>query len=293
MFQWMGEKIKLSSDSVGVCFASITTPSFAHSPAVSHIPPTLLEAFKTCNVQIPERKLILKALFLAQGFENAIFLAESLETTCKAVEELLNTDFVATLASDIESGSQIAKQSSTISIFCLKTIVALAQKHMLEFGALLDPQIQATNLQMPSVVYSEFSESTRASLKFRTLPVSDDLQGNSTQQMGYQKCSLEEFALILSLKDTLLSSLPLDGKEYSTIVRLLRDLYPSCDLQGLLDHEASVREGMTVKAREDREAVESVRESRAASAMQMVQEDSEIIQGVVHTNHIRAFYVGP
>ena len=50
-------------------------------------------------------------------------------------------------------------------------------------------------------------------------------------------------------------------------------VFPSCDIAGLLGHEREVRAGLLARVAEDREAAESVRESRAASAMQVLNED--------------------
>ena len=53
----------------------------------------------------------------------------------------------------------------------------------------------------------------------------------------------------------------------------------SCDVQGLLAHEDSVRGVLAEKAREDKSAVESARESRAASVMMTMQEDRQMSEG--------------
>ena len=55
--------------------------------------------------------------------------------------------------------------------------------------------------------------------------------------------------------------------------------YRSCDVQGLLAHEDSVRGVLAEKAREDKSAVESARESRAASVMMTMQEDRQMSEG--------------
>ena len=88
-----------------------------------------------------------------------------------------------------------------------------------------------------------------------------------------QRQSLEELALVLSLKDSLLPSFTPTSREYSILVQLLTDIFPGCDIHGLLAYEESAREGLAAKAAEDKQAVESVRESRAASAMQMIAEE--------------------
>lgn len=93
-----------------------------------------------------------------------------------------------------------------------------------------------------------------------------------TQQQALLRQSLEEFALVLAIKDCLLPSFPPTSKEHSILAQLLADVIPSCDIHGLLAHENAMREGMAARALKDRGAVESARESRATSAMQMVEE---------------------
>lgn len=272
--EWMGEKIKLSIEHPGCCFASINIPlsflDYTTSPVLSS---SLAGAFQSCSVEIPDTVEILKAMFATQQFQNAASLAESLSTFCGALGEL------STPLMTLESfpGSS---HPPHLSLYCMEMIVSLSQRHMCEFysvGAISDDednsqQMDRDSLHMASVVYSEISESTRASIRGRYSASNDE--GDISQQKSLQKQSLEEFSLVLALKDSILCSVLPGSKEYSVIVHLIGDLFPSCDIQGLLSHETNIREGMAVKAKENREAVESARESRAASVMQMMREDN-------------------
>ena len=125
-----------------------------------------------------------------------------------------------------------------------------------------------------------------------------------------QRQSLEEFAVVLALKDCLLPTLPPAGPEHTTTIQLIGDIFPRlvgvvsgcghwvcllalevyseiptkvpfsrCDLTGLLSHEGEVREGLAEQALVDRAAMESARESRATSAMQMVAEVQQPSEG--------------
>lgn len=53
----------------------------------------------------------------------------------------------------------------------------------------------------------------------------------------------------------------------------------SCDVHGLLGHEERVRGVLAERAREDKSAVESARESRAASVMMMMEEGRQMSEG--------------
>ena len=53
----------------------------------------------------------------------------------------------------------------------------------------------------------------------------------------------------------------------------------SCDVHSLLAHEERVRGVLAEKAREDKSAVESARESRAASVMMMMEEGRQMSEG--------------
>ena len=273
--EWMGEKIKLSVEHPGCCIASINTPlSFSDYTTSPVLPSALAGAFQSCSVEVPDTVEILKVMFATKQFQNAASLAESLSTFRSALEEL-RTPLMA-----IESLPGNSLPPPQLSLYCMEMIVSLSQKHMHEFysvGAISDDEddsqrMGGDNLHMPSVVYSEISQSTHASIRGRYS--ASNGEEDVSQQKSLQKQSLEEFSLVLALKDSILCSVPPGSKEYPVIVRLIRDLFPNCDIQGLLSHETAVREGMAVKARQNREAVESARESRAASVMQMMREDN-------------------
>ena len=53
----------------------------------------------------------------------------------------------------------------------------------------------------------------------------------------------------------------------------------SCDVHSLLVHEERVRGVLAEKARENKSAVESARESRAASVMMMMEEGRQMSEG--------------
>lgn len=273
----MGEKIKLSKEHSGVCFASINTPlsSLPDYTPPPVLPSSLAAAFESCSVEAPDGMEILKVMFATRLFQNSSSLADSLFTFCGALEELCTPLPVP------ESPSEgLASDPSHVSLYWLEMIVSLSQKHMREFysvGAIPEEEedgqrVAMDGLHVSSMVYSEISESTRASIKGR-YPASNG-EEDSSQQKSLQKQSLEEFSLVLALKDTILCSMLPSSRKYSVVVRLIGDVFPNCDVEGLLAHERSVREGMAVKARQNREAVESAHESRAASVMQMMREDN-------------------
>lgn len=257
--------------------ASISTPlhslGYTLTPA---LPSSLANSFKICDVQVQDLNEATKILFAIRNFDNASSLADSLTTFCRVYEQVFMVD----------SSSPPGEPSITLDLRWLEMIVSLSQKHMKEFygvGALAsddnEPLLTAggEGLHVPSIVYSEISESTRASLKDKFLS-NDDLEDN-IQQKAQQKQCLEEFSVVLALKDSVLCSVLPRGRDYSVIVKLIRDVFPSCDIEGLLAHEGNVREGMAVKAKQDREAGESARESRAASVMQSIQEDNSSYGG--------------
>lgn len=271
--RWMDDKIKLPDDHTGICFASISTPlSFPDYTTHPVLPSVLAGAFKSCRIELPDRVEILKAMLVTRQFQNAASLADSLVKFCGALEELLSPLPVP------ESSPVHVDARSYVSLPFLQTIVSLSQNHMKEFytvGAISEDdeedsqRMVVDGLHMSSMVYSEFSGSTRLS-KYHESNGEEDI----SQLKSLQKQSLEEFSLVLSLKDSVLCSVLPSSRKYPVIVRLISDVFPSCDIDGLLVHEASVREGMAVKARQNREVVESVRESRAASVMQMIREDN-------------------
>lgn len=266
----MTETLVLSVDRAGVCFASISIPlSFSDYTLPPVLPSSLAKAFKTCNIEAPDVAWILKAMFSTHQFESASYLAGSLTKFCGALQELLNP----LPASDKTSSDQ----APFLSLCLLEMIVSLSQKHMREFysqGAITgddDVQPMGGGLHASSVVYSEISGSTRGSLRDRQSKGNEDI--DAAQQRSLHKQSLEEFSLVLALKNAILCSVPLGSRAYSVIVKLINDIFPNCDTEGLIAHEMSVREGMAVKSRQNREAVESARESRAASVMQMIKEN--------------------
>ena len=284
-FQAMGDSIHISLDECGVCFAN---PSYQWNNMYSTekspcLPVSLLETFKTCSVNLIERKLILEAFFLSCQFESAAYLAENLDNFCTAIEELFDSNLAPFyLELDPSQCNQNRSPSHYLSLHHLKSVVSLARSFMQEFESVAvtgeEGSPQHGPLHMTSMVYSEMSHSTLNSLKYKSPFLPEP--ANSTQQGNYQKKSLEEFSLILSLKDTVLSSFPANSSDHLIVVKIISDIFPNCDLQGLLAYEASVREGLAVKSREDKEAAESARESRAASAMQMVQDEHQPSEGI-------------
>ena len=269
--QWMGDKIRLSAEHAGACFASISTPLvFTDYTSPPVLPSALLAAFKTCTVDPPDTVELLKVMFATQQFENAPSLAESLFTFCSALEELHRPLLARSGASPRPPCSLHS------SLHWLEMIVSLSQKHMKEFysaGAISDDEEDSQHVAMDSLHMSSMSESTRASMRGKHAATSSTDE-DSSQQRSLQKQSLEEFSLILALKDLVLCSMEPGSKRLAISVRLIGDLFPNCDIDGLLAHEMSVREGMAAKAQLNREAVESARESRAASVMQMMREEN-------------------
>lgn len=265
--------------SPGACFSTINI----NDPSISYKqhPVSLLKAFHSCCLSPPNRKPILEAFFAAQGFRNSTLLATLLEDVCISVEELFSED---------TAGSQETCQFfhnhvfSRLKLQQLKVIVAMAQKHMKEFeniGVLRieNGQTYDEGLQMPSLVYSEVSQSTRASLKFRSsLPI--DSHADSSQQFAQHIQSLEEFALVLSLKDCLLSVLSPGSSEQLILITMLSEMFTNCDLQGLLAHESSVRQGLAIKALNNESAEASAKESRAASAMQTLLDENSLSESM-------------
>lgn len=257
--QWRRDTIPLSYDLPGACFATLS-----NSHHKDPLPCSLLEYFQTFSITLPDQKVLLESLFVINEFITSHQLAKMLNNVCLAIEELFSDQ--------IEENSDIKTTNTPfhLGIYKLKAIIALSRKHKTEMEALgiLSAEDGDPNpLKMPSIVYSEISQSTRTSLKIRATS-DENFSGPLTQQI------LEEFSLLLALKDTLLPALCLDSKEYQVIVTLLSELFPSCDLRGLLAHEAKVREGLAVKAASEANAEESARESRAASVLQNVIDES-------------------
>lgn len=94
-----------------------------------------------------------------------------------------------------------------------------------------------------------------------------------SHQPTLDRGKLEELSILFSLKDLLLPQLH-NADAISTFVLLLSDLFPSCDVAELLAHERQLQEGLAARAVENREAGTSARESRAASAMMVVRDES-------------------
>lgn len=274
--QTLGDTINLPLDEFGTCFANTSYQWNNCVTESSHLPVSLLETFKTCSVNVLNRKLVLEAFFVSQQFESANYLAETLEKFCQALQELFQINLASIFSQEPTENSS----PSYLSLHQLKSIVALARTFMQEFESIaivseegLSPQHGP--LHMASMVYSEMSHSTLNSLKYKTPFIPTGGTGDTTEQKAYQKQSLEEFSLVLSLKDSVLSTFSTtSSSDYSTVIKLITEVFPSCDLEGLLAHEASVREGLAVQSREDpSKGTESARESRAASAMQTVQDE--------------------
>ncbi len=277
--QWMRETLKLSTDQTGVCFASISTPlTFPDYSKPPILLSSLAKAFKACSIESFDMTGVLKAMFSTHQFESASSLTDSLSTFCGALQELLQP-----LPPCATSRSELPPPH--LSLHLLEMIVSLSQKHMEEFysqGAISGEdeyqKIGGDGLHVSSMVYSEISESTRGSLRDRQLKGGEEI--NAAQQRSLHKQSLEEFSLVLALKNSVLCSMSPDSRVYSVIVKLINDVFPNCDTEGLIAHEMSVREGMAVRSRQNREAVESARESRAASVMQMMKEENQASEGM-------------
>ena len=276
----MGDTIHLTLDKYGVCFANTSYHWNNCTSECSSLPVSLLETFKTCSINSLDRKLLLEAFFISQQFESAAYLAEMLDNFCQTLYELFQINLASIFSQEPTECCQNNPPAAYLSLHQLKSIVALARIFMQEFESVmiasevgLSPQHGP--LHMASMVYSEMSHSTLNSLKYKT-PFVPTGAGDSAEQKAYQKQSLEEFSLVLSLKDSVLSNFSTSsGSDYLTVIKLIAEIFPSCDLEGLLAHEASVREGMAVQSREDPKGAESARESRAASAMQMVQDNHQ------------------
>lgn len=231
-------------------------------------PTTLSGFFQTCTVSLPDKKVVLEALFLVNEFSTSQHLAQLLHKACLGIEELFSG----------LGSTKMAQNSFKLSLHKLKAIISLAHKHMCDFEGLGlisgDSNTNNNNaLKMPSAVYSELSQSTkRASLKFGRSGENDSEQ--------LSRPALEEFSLLLSLKDTLLPSARRHGNEYDVIVTLVSELFPGCNLRGLLSHESSVREGLALEAAASCDPEGSARESRAASVMHNVLDEHQTSEGI-------------
>lgn len=161
--QWFSDNIKINYETHSACFATAVLP-----PKRARLPNVLLEAFRSCSVLYPERRPIVEALFTAHEFKNSHHLAKLLTSFCKAADELLSQNLVTFFEAKEAQGGSWEEKSSSLGISHLKFLVSAAQKHMREFEALGVLQ-DASPLHVPSGVFSEVSESTKASLKFRSV----------------------------------------------------------------------------------------------------------------------------
>ena len=193
---WRGEMIRVTHDNPSTCFASILALPGQFSPQLTS---AISDAFKTCSVPHPNRQLILKTLFLVHEFESAARLAKQLNLLCEAFTELFSQNLATKLyLSGIEMDSRppdehMKEHCSTnldplphpplrlphpplglprpqLGLQLLAGVVSLAQRHMREFEALglMETGGGGGVLHAPSTVYSEVSESTRASLRFKS-----------------------------------------------------------------------------------------------------------------------------
>lgn len=192
---WRGEMVRVTHDNPSTCFASIIVHPGQCSPP-PQITSAISDAFKTCSVPYPNQQLILKTLFLVHEFESASYLAKQLNLLCEAFTELFGQDLASRLylnRTEMESKECMEGHCSTnvdslphpplgsthpcpplgltrplLGLQLLKGVVSLAQRHMREFEALGLMETGGGALHAPSTVYSEVSESTRASLRFRS-----------------------------------------------------------------------------------------------------------------------------
>ena len=212
--EWNGDSLLVTAPCV--CFTT------ASSCDVHTLPPSVLQAFQPASLQLPEIKTVLEVFFLAHDFDHASFLADKLCSVVEALQELFDSNHLATTLEGVNS----LLPHNLKSLRRLKATVQLAQKHMQELCSLLAAEEPSTGaaatLQAPSLAQSELSENTRTSLKFRSaaaISESADVHSPSSQ-----KQSLEEFALMLALKDTLLPWLPADT---TAVTSLLCDVFTS------------------------------------------------------------------
>lgn len=215
----------------------------------------------------------MEALLLAHQFECHSQLAQTLDTLLAAVDELFNSHF--SVMGDGENKTiRLANRTPSVQptvplgLRLLEAIVSAGQRYMVEFEKL--GLLQGGSLQDQSMVLSDMSEGgRRASLRLRATNL------EQTQQPTVSKGSFEELSILLSLKDLLLPQLH-DTPSLSTFTLLLSDLFHGCEVTEMMAHERQLRESLAERAMEDREAGESARESRAASAMMVVREDSRL-----------------
>ena len=266
-FKWMDKTVDIFPENPGACLASISVPihSSTYLP-LPVLPTSLVESFKICKTPSQDFVATMTMMLAVRNFNNASSLSECIDKFCRAYREIFEG----------RSGG-LQKSEVLFNFQWMSMIASLSQRHMRElysFGPFdsgdSDPllTVGAEGLHVPSIVYSEISGVTR-------LPFKEKLGGERDED-EYQKASqrkcLEELSVILALKDSVLSSLLPEGKDYSVVVMLMGEVFLSCDIEGLLVHEENVREGMAMASRQDRGAGESARESRAASVVQTLQD---------------------
>ena len=159
--QWINDTIRINPDSRNTCFASV----LVGQSTTSRLPESLLEAFKTCSITMPQRKTFIEALLIMHKFENAAHIANLTATFCDAVEELFNKNLTSHLFGSKENMNRHSRATS-LGASHLKAVISLAQRHMREFEGL---GMLQSSLHMPSGAYSEISGSTKASLRFRSV----------------------------------------------------------------------------------------------------------------------------
>ena len=287
-FQWVDETIEVFPENPGACLASITIPleSINYAPIPAQ-PTSVANSFKICAIHSQDFSEAIKMMFAIRNFTNADSLSKCLSMFCRAYREVFDDVFADSNKSGI-----------TFDFQWFNTIASLSQSHMRElysFGPFdsndSDPllAVGTEGLHVPSIVYSEISEVTRVSLKEKF----NDAEEEAEMKAEQRKC-LEELSVVLALKDSILSSFPVEERNYSAAVMLMGEMFPSCDVEGLLVHEESVRKGMAFTSKQDRGAGESARESRAASVVQTLQDQRASYYGVCYIEvHIciRAFFL--
>ncbi|KAL5499629.1 hypothetical protein EMCRGX_G011081 [Ephydatia muelleri] len=252
--------LTLTPNAPTVCLAS---GDFAQLSASPLLPSSTFEVFKTFSMLPSDRKVATEGLLLAHQFKGASRLAGMLEKFWSGAEELFTRNALRPSEAriDLPCGHQV-----------LRRIVALAERHLMEFEQMQGGgDVWEGSDQGSAVPSLQYSDGMRASLRLSlggTIPHEDPSKtsGSSSRR------TVEELSLLMAIKDCLLAAAPPNSLFRSALVRLMVDTFPSClDLHALLDHEASLREELSTK--QDVEGVESTRESRAASVMQMVTED--------------------
>jgi len=265
-FTWMDKTVDIFPENPGACLASISIPinSSTYLP-LPLLPTSLVESFKICKTPSQDLVATMRMMLAIRNFNNASSLSESLNKFCRSYREIFE-------------GTSGGLQNSKVlfNFQWMRMIASLSQRHLRElysFGPFdtddSDPLliVGAEGLHVPSMVYSEISGVTRVPFKERRS------EGDKEEDLKtHQRRCLEELSVIIALKDSVLGSLLPEEKDYSVVVMLIGEVFPSCDIEGLLVHEENVREGMAMASRHDRGAGKSARESRAASVVQTLQD---------------------